>query len=182
MISYIIRRILLAIPLLFGISLLSFAIIWFAPGDPVSLLMDPNLKPEDQEMFKEKYGLNDPFPIAYAKWLGNILQGDFGVSIIRRGTPVSEMIWNRLPNTLLLMGVSLLIAFIISIPLGIFSAMRPYTKRDYTITFFSFLGVATPNFWLGIMMIMFFAVKLGSLLEAWPLYMLPLVFGIEYTT
>lgn len=161
MISYIIRRILLAIPLLFGISLLSFAIIWFAPGDPVSLLMDPNLKPEDQELFKEKYGLNDPFPVAYAKWLGNILQGDFGVSIIRRGTPVSEMIWNRLPNTLLLMGVSLLIAFIISIPLGIFSAMRPYTKRDYTITFFSFLGVATPNFWLGIMMIMFFAVKLG---------------------
>lgn len=161
MVSYIIRRLLLAIPLLLGISIISFAIIQFAPGDPTTLLMDPTLKPEDQVKFREKYGLDDPVPVQYVKWLGNIVKGDFGTSIVRRGEPVSDMIMARLPHTLLLIGVSTVLAFLIAVPMGIFSAMRPYTKRDYGITIFSFLGVATPNFWLGIMLIMIFAVKLG---------------------
>lgn len=161
MISYIIRRCLMAIPLLIGITIISFAIIKTAPGGPTSLLMDPGLKPEDRIKFEEKYGLNDPLYVQYGKWLGNMVKGDFGTSLIRRGVPVNEMIMNRLPNTLLLMGVSTFLAFLIAIPFGIFSALRPYTKLDYTITVGSFLGVATPGFWLGLMMIMFFGVKLG---------------------
>ena len=161
MISYIIRRVLMAIPLLIGITILSFAIIKAAPGGPTTLLMDPTMKSADREKFEEKYGLNDPVHVQYGKWLGNMVKGDFGTSLIRRGVPVSEMIWNRLPNTLLLMVTSTILAFLIAVPLGIFSAMRPYTKMDYTVTVGSFLGVATPNFWLGLMMIIVFGVQLG---------------------
>lgn len=163
MISYIIRRALMAIPLLIGITILSFAIIKMAPGDPTSLMMDPNIKPEDKVKFIEKYGLDDPVPIQYLKWVGNMAQGDFGTSLIRKGVPVSEMIMNRLPNTLLLMIVSTLLAVIVAIPFGVLSATRPYSKLDYTVTVTSFLGLATPNFWIGLVLIMVFAVRLQIL-------------------
>ncbi|WP_349410126.1 ABC transporter permease [Pseudalkalibacillus sp. SCS-8] len=161
MLSYIIRRTLMAIPLLFGISILSFGIIHMAPGDPTALMMDPNIKPEDMEAYKEKYGLNDPPHIQYLKWVGNMLQGDFGQSLIRQGTDVSYLIMERLPNTLFLMGVSTLLAVLISIPFGILSARKPYTLTDYSVTFTSFLGLATPNFWLGLVLIMFLSVQFG---------------------
>lgn len=161
MVSYIIRRILMAIPLLLGITILSFAIIKAAPGGPVSMLMDPSMKPSDREKFEEKYGLNDPIHIQYFKWLGNMAKGDFGDSLIKRGVPVSELIISRLPNTLLLMLVSTILAMLVAIPFGIYSAMRPYTKLDYTVTIGSFLGVATPNFWFGLMLIMLLSVNLG---------------------
>lgn len=161
MISFIIRRILMAIPLLIGITMISFAIIKAAPGGPSSMYIDPTMKHEDIIKFEEKYGLNDPIHVQYGKWLGNMMKGDFGTSLIRRGVPVSEMIMNRMPNTLLLMGASTLIAFLIAVPLGILSAVRPNTKLDYTVTTGSFLGLATPNFWLGLMMILLFGVQLG---------------------
>ncbi|QOR67575.1 ABC transporter permease [Cytobacillus suaedae] len=161
MVTYIIRRIIMAIPLLIGITILSFAIVKMAPGGATTLLMDPNIKPADLEKFYEKYGLNDPIHVQYGKWLGNMVQGDFGTSLVRKGTPVSEMIMNRLPATLLLMGVSTILAILISIPFGVLSATKPYSKTDYTVTVTSFLGLATPNFWLGLVLIMFFSVKLG---------------------
>ncbi len=161
MITYILRRILMAIPLLIGITIISFAIVKMAPGGPTALMMDPNIKPENREKFIQKYGLDQPVHVQYLKWIGNMAKGDFGTSLVRKGTPVSEMIMNRLPNTLLLMIVSTLLAIVISIPFGILSATRPYSKLDYTVTVTSFLGLATPNFWLGLIMIMFFAVNLG---------------------
>ncbi|NDI35069.1 ABC transporter permease [Chengkuizengella sediminis] len=161
MTTYIIRRLVMAIPLLLGITIISFAIIQMAPGDPTSLLMDPNISPADRAKFMEKYGLNDPLYIQYFKWVGNMLQGDFGTSLLKKGTSVTELIMNRLPNTLLLMLVSTILAFLISIPFGIYSATRPYSKTDYSVSVISFLGLATPNFWLGLMLIMFFSVKLG---------------------
>ncbi|MFC4320653.1 ABC transporter permease [Litchfieldia salsa] len=161
MASYIIRRILMAIPLLIGITIISFAIVKMAPGGPTAMMMDPNIKPENREKFIEKYGLNDPVHVQYVKWLGNMAKGDFGTSLVRKGTPVSEMIINRLPNTLLLMVVSTLLAVLISIPFGIMSATRPYSKLDYSVTITSFLGLATPNFWLGLILIMFLSVNLG---------------------
>ncbi len=161
MATYIFRRIIMAIPLLFGITILSFAIIQAAPGGPTALLMDPSMKPSDKAKFEEKYGLNDPVHVQYGKWLGNMVKGDFGNSLIKRGTPVSELIMNRLPNTLLLMIVSTFLAAIIAIPFGIYSAMRPYSKLDYSVTVVSFLGVATPNFWFGLILIMILAVNLG---------------------
>ncbi|EIJ81856.1 oligopeptide ABC transporter permease [Bacillus methanolicus PB1] len=160
MLSYIPRRTFAAIPLLLGITVISFVIIQMAPGDPASLLMDPNISPADKEKFIEKYGLNDPIHVQYLKWLGNMLQGDFGTSLIRKGTPVIELIINRLPNTLLLMAVSTLIALLISIPFGIISATKRYSKLDYLVTVASFLGLAIPNFWLGLILIMVFAVHL----------------------
>jgi len=161
MVTYIIRRTLMAIPLLFGITILSFAIVQAAPGGPTSLLMDPSMKPQDRVKFEEKYGLNDPVHVQYVKWLGNMVQGDFGNSLIKRGVPVSELIMNRLPNTLLLMISSTLLAACIAIPFGIYSAMRPYSKLDYSVTVTSFLGIAMPNFWFGLILIMVFAVHFG---------------------
>ncbi|MCY7798819.1 MULTISPECIES: ABC transporter permease [Bacillus] len=161
MVTYIIRRTLMSIPILFGITILSFAIMKAAPGDPVSLMVDPSIKQADREKFIEKYGLNEPEHIQYLKWLGNMVKGDFGTSIVRKGTPVIDLILARLPNTLLLMLVSTILALLISIPLGVLSARRPYSKLDYGITFTSFIGLAVPNFWFGLILIMVLSVNLG---------------------
>ncbi|MEC3606615.1 ABC transporter permease [Bacillus glycinifermentans] len=161
MVTYIIRRTLMSIPILLGITILSFAIMKAAPGDPMALMMDPTISAADREKFIEKYGLNEPEHVQYLKWLGNMVQGDFGTSIVRKGMPVTELILARLPNTLLLMLVSTILALLISIPFGVLSARRPYSKLDYGITFTSFIGLAVPNFWLGLILIMFLAVNLG---------------------
>lgn len=151
----------MSIPILFGITILSFAIMKAAPGDPMALMMDPTISAGDREKFIEKYGLDEPEHVQYLKWLGNMIQGDFGTSIVRKGTPVTDLIMARLPNTLLLMLVSTILALLISIPLGVLSARRPYSKLDYGITFTSFIGLAVPNFWFGLILIMFLAVNLG---------------------
>ncbi|SCA85077.1 Oligopeptide transport system permease protein AppB [Bacillus glycinifermentans] len=130
MVTYIIRRTLMSIPILLGITILSFAIMKAAPGDPMALMMDPTISAADREKFIEKYGLNEPEHIQYLKWLGNMVQGDFGTSIVRKGMPVTELILARLPNTLLLMLVSTILALLISIPFGVLSARRPYSKLD----------------------------------------------------
>ncbi len=161
MIGYILQRSLMAVPILIGISILTFAMMHLAPGGPTALLVDPTISPEAREAFLERYGLNDPLPVQYFKWAGAAIQGDLGYSLIYTGTPVSEMIFSRLPNTLLLMSVSFLLALFISIPLGIQAARKPYSLTDYSMTFFSFVGVATPNFWLGILLIMWLSVHLG---------------------
>lgn len=161
MASYIVRRILYAIPLLFLITVISFGMMKMAPGDPTALMMDPMIKKENLEAYKEAYGLNDNVIVQYVRWLGNMVQGNFGESLIRQGVPVSDLITARLPNTLLLMLVSSFIAFIISIPLGVISATKRNSLTDYSITFVSFLGIATPNFWIGLVLIMFFSVNLG---------------------
>ncbi|MGE8204658.1 ABC transporter permease [Heyndrickxia sp. NPDC080065] len=161
MLTYIFRRVLSAIPLLFGITILSFIIIQVAPGDPIDMLVDPSVSPEDREKFIEAYGLNDPMYVQYFRWVGNMIHGDFGESIVRKGMPVSELIWSRLPNTLLLMLISALLAMLISIPFGILSATKPYSKIDYTVTTASFIGLATPSFWLGLILIMVLSVHLN---------------------
>ncbi|AKL83883.1 ABC transporter permease [Bacillus atrophaeus] len=161
MVTYVIRRTLMSLPILLGITILSFAIMKAAPGDPMSLMMDPTISQADRAKFIEKYGLNDPEPVQYLKWLGNMIQGDFGTSIVKKGTPVSELILSRLPNTLVLMIFSTFVALLISIPFGVLSAKRPYSKLDYGITFTSFLGLAIPNFWFGLILIMFLSVNLG---------------------
>jgi len=161
MAQYIIRRCLMSIPILFGISILSFGVMHLAPGGPTALLLDPDISQDAMEAFKERYGLNDPVHIQYIKWLSAFLKGDMGYSMVNTGAPVSNMILARLPNTLLLMFVSTLIAIALAIPFGIMSARNQYTIKDYTITTASFIGVATPNFWIGLMLIMYFSVRLG---------------------
>ncbi len=148
------------IPILFGISVLSFAIMYAAPGKPAILNLDPEISPEVREAQIERLGLNDPIPVQYVRWLGNVAQGDFGTSYTRK-MPVTDMILDRLPNTILLMASSLFLAAIVAIPFGVISATRQYSMTDYGVTVGSFLGLATPNFWLGIMLIMLFSVQLG---------------------
>lgn len=160
MTTYIIRRVVMMIPILIGISILSFAIMYAAPGKPTVLNLDPDISVEDRERQMERLGLNDPPHIQYLRWMGNVLQGDLGHSFTRK-QPVTKLILDRLPNTLILMVVSTFLAVIISIPFGVLSATKQYTKLDYSVTFASFLGLATPNFWLGLMLIMLFSVQLG---------------------
>jgi peptide/nickel transport system permease protein len=160
MLRYAARRLLMMIPILLGISVISFAIMYVAPGQPAVLDLDPSISPQDRARQIEALGLNEPIPVQYAKWLGNVLTGNLGTSFSRR-IPVSEVILERLPNTLLLMISAALLAIVIAIPIGVLSARRPYTAVDYSVTFGAFLGLATPNFWLGLMLIMLFSVQLG---------------------
>lgn len=160
MTTYIIRRVVMMIPILIGISILSFAIMYAAPGKPTVLNLDPDISVEDRERQMERLGLNDPPHIQYINWMGNVLRGDLGHSFTRK-QPVTKLIMDRLPNTIILMVVSTFLAVIISIPFGVLSATKQYTKLDYSVTFASFLGLATPNFWLGLMLIMLFSVQLG---------------------
>ncbi|QQK74177.1 ABC transporter permease [Salicibibacter cibarius] len=160
MTTYIIRRILMTIPILIGISIISFGIMQFAPGEPTALDLDPTITPEDREEQLDALGLNDPIPVQYVRWAGNILQGNLGNSFITN-RDVGSMIWERLPNTLVLMISSTIITMVVAIPIGIISAMRQYSARDYVFTFGSFIGVSIPNFWLGLMLIMFLSVQLG---------------------
>lgn len=161
MLAYIVRRTLMAIPLLFIITVISFGMMQMAPGDPTALMMDPMIKKENLEAYKEAQGLNDNVVVQYVRWLGNMATGNFGESLIRQGVPVKDLILARLPNTLILMVVSSVIALVISIPLGVWSATKRNSITDYIITFISFLGIATPNFWIGLVLIMFLSVHLG---------------------
>ncbi len=158
--KYIIRRILIALPILFGVTLLNFLIINLAPGSPVDLyVFESGLTAEQVQMKKELLGLNEPLWTQYLHWLGQLLQGNFGASFITH-EPVLEMIGSRIGPTLLLMGTSLVIAYIIAIPIGIISATKQYSWVDYLTTTFSFLGPSIPNFFLGLGAIYVFAVVL----------------------
>ncbi|RXJ01111.1 ABC transporter permease [Anaerobacillus alkaliphilus] len=160
MTTYLIRRLVMMIPILFGISVISFAIMYAAPGKPAVMNLDPDISVEDRERQMEKLGLNDPPHVQYLNWMGNVVKGDFGTSFTKK-QPVKDMILDRLPNTLILMIFSTILAVIISIPFGVLSATKQYSKLDYGVTITSFLGLASPNFWIGLMLIMLFSVQLG---------------------
>ncbi|MBI4641070.1 MAG: ABC transporter permease [Candidatus Tectomicrobia bacterium] len=165
MLGYIIRRVLLMIPLLFGVSLLTFIIMKYAPGDPVSQMLSRaegggGLDGAERERLKEQLGLHRPVHIQYFLWLNQILHGNMGESLISH-RPVTTLIKEKLPNTLKLAGISLVLTLTIALPLGILSAVRQYSPIDYSLTFFSFLGISIPTFWLSLMLMYIFALKLG---------------------
>src|SRR5579884_499693 len=160
MARYILRRLLQMIPLVLGITFLTFAIINLVPGSPVTNLSfsNPRLRPQDIANINHNLGLDKPWPERYVIWLWHLLHGNLGFSYIN-GTPVLDRILTVLPNTLLLTGTALLFAFIFSIPLGIYSATRRNTLFDHLVTIGSTAAYAIPTFWLGLMMILLFAVK-----------------------
>ncbi|MCH6264704.1 MULTISPECIES: ABC transporter permease [Neobacillus] len=162
MIPYIIRRLLIAIPVLFGVMVVNFIIINMAPGNPVDMYVDPNSSPELLEMRKEQLGLNDPLYIQFFHWLGNLAQGNLGYSFSTY-EPVSKMIFERLGPTFELMGLALLVGLIIALPIGILSAVKQYSKLDYLATGTSFFGISIPHFFLGLGLIYIFAVQLQVL-------------------
>jgi peptide/nickel transport system permease protein len=161
MIRYLLRRLLQSIILLFVVSVVIFAIVHSAPGGP-AVLLDPDIDPRLAEEFREQLGLNDPLPVQYARWLGNVFQLNFGLSL-QHSIPVTTLIAQRFPASLLLAGAAMLIATVVALTLGTISALRRYSIYDYAATIFAFLGLSIPGFWLGIMLIIIFAVQLGWL-------------------
>jgi peptide/nickel transport system permease protein len=166
MTAYIIRRLLWMIPILIGVSIICFALLKQAPGDPVAVMVadarqaGQQITVEDRQRLREQYGLDRPVYLQYTDWLGQVLQGNLGVST-RTNAPVSEMIVSRVPNTLRLMGAALILTLVIALPLGILSAVKQYSRLDYFLTTFNFIGISIPQFWLALMLLYFFGVTLG---------------------
>jgi peptide/nickel transport system permease protein len=147
--AYLIRRLLIAVPIFFGVTVFNFFIIHLAPGDPVDIYVDPFTSQEDIARKKEQLGLHEPLWVQYINWLSHLLRGDFGFSF-STFEPVIDLISVRVWPTLLLMGTALLLAYAIAIPIGILSAVKQYSKLDFLATGVSFLGVSIPNFFLGL--------------------------------
>lgn len=163
MYKYIVRRVLVFIPMLFILTVIVFGLALLAPGDALTgqSLSDPNVDPEVYERQREALGLNDPVPVQYFRWISSVAQGDLGNSLVFNGRSVAELIEARLANTLYLGLFSLLITIIIAIPIGIYSARHPYSLLDYGATGFGFFGLAIPNFFFGLIAIYFLSIKLG---------------------
>ena len=163
MFAYSIRRLLIAIPVLFGVTIINFIIMRMAPGDPVDMLVNPKLPVAAIEAKKIELGLNEPVYVQYFSWLKNlVLHGDLGYSMVTY-QPVTQMIADKLGPTLLLMGTALIIGLILAIPLGILSATKQYSWIDYLFVTSSFLGISIPHFFFGLLLIYVFAIQLGVL-------------------
>jgi peptide/nickel transport system permease protein len=170
MTTYAIRRVIQTVPILFIISVLLFIMVRSAPGGPLTAARrNPNISKEQIEAIEEKLGLNDPLPVQYGRWLGDMFKGDMGESIKFR-RPVSEMINERIPNTLLLVGVSFLVTLLITIPIGIWSARKPYSPFDYIVTTVTFIGQSIPVYWLGLGLIVIFYVTLKNPISGEPFF------------
>ncbi|RDI96172.1 ABC transporter permease [Meiothermus sp. QL-1] len=170
MFAYTVRRLLQMIPLLFAASVVIFTLLALQPGDPLDELrqQNPRITAEQLEQLRRAYGLDQPIYVRYFKWLGRALQGDFGQSRTY-ATPAAQIIFvERLPRTLVLSGAALLLALLVAIPVGIFSAVRQYSAADYAITFLSFVGFSMPIFFLGILLLFLFAFWLPDKLPWFP--------------
>ena len=170
MVKYAIRRVLQAIPIMFILSVLLFAMVRAAPGGPLSAAYrNPNVTKEQIALLKKQLGLDKPLPVQYVKWLGDMLRGDMGDSIKFR-RPVSVMIAERIPNTLILVGVSFLVTLIIALPVGILSARKPYSLFDHAATTLTFIGQSVPVYWLGLALILVFYVTIVNPSTGKPLF------------
>jgi len=159
--EYLIRRFLLGLLTLLLISVIVFALASAYPGGIMNAYEEnPDVTAEDYARMRAKYGLDDPVPVRYAKWLGSVMTGDWGTSFVSR-RPVLEEIADRLFNTLLLMGTALFVTLAIAIPLGVISALRQYSLTDTVLTAFAFAGNSLPVFWFGLLLIMVFSIWLG---------------------
>ena len=166
MTQYITRRLLVSIPLLFGISIITFIIINLAPGDPLTALLDPedqiSLSVRDVEALRRELGLDRPGPVRYVIWLKEALTGNLGYSFQTK-RPVIEMVLNKLPVTLSLMGVALALASSIGVVFGVISALRQYSIIDYSLSVVSFFMISIPQFFFALSGMLIFAVWLGWL-------------------
>ena len=157
MTTYILRRILQAIPILFLLSVFLFGVVRLMPGGPLAQAeRNPNVTPEQLAALRVRLGLDQPLPVQYVKWIkAFVLEGDWGYSIKFR-RPVAEMIWERVPATLLLFSAGFVVMLIFAIPIGVYSAIKPYSLFDNIITTFSFAGQSVPVYWLGLILIVVF--------------------------
>ena len=164
MLTYIIRRIILAIPILFGVALISFLLVYLAPGDPLGRFLTPNVRPEVLERLREIYGLDKPLFEQFVGWITHYVQVwdplAWGISITHR-RPVLELILERAPATLLLMGTALAVTVIVAVPLGMLAAIKQYSVADKVVTTFATIGYAMPSFVLGTYLLYIGAVWTG---------------------
>lgn len=164
MLAFLTRRVLGMAVVLVVMSFIVFMLIGLMPGDPIDIMIasNPDLTPADGERLKRLHGLNLPLWERYANWLGGVLHGDLGFSRTYN-RPVLDILLPRLGNTVILLGLSSLVAIAIAIPLGVIAATRPQSPLDSAINLFCFAGISVPPFWLALVFIMFFAVTLGWL-------------------
>jgi ABC-type dipeptide/oligopeptide/nickel transport system permease component len=178
--SVVVRRIIRLVVVLAGVSLVTFAILQVS-GDPISLMM-PEAPEADRAVLRQSMGFNDPLPVQFARFVGNIVRGDFGQSFFHR-EPALPIVLARMPTTLLLSVLAMGLSLLIAVPIGILSAVRRNSVFDHSATLVVFLGTSMPVFWTGIMLILLFAVQLRVLpvsgWDSWAALVLP---GITLTT
>jgi len=163
MTQYLLRRLLIAVPSLLGISLVLFSVLALAPGDPFGeLAANPNVPPEVAAELRRKFGMDDPVLVRYWSWLTAMLQGSWGFSFVSR-MDVDLLILQRLPTTLLVIGSSQLLALTIALPVGIYAATRPYSIFDQIASTLAFIGFSLPTFFTGIVLILIFSITLDWL-------------------
>src|SRR5450631_894166 len=162
MLSFLAKRIIQLIPTLFFVSILIFSLQHLLPGDPALVMAGEERDPNVIAQIRAQYRLDQPIPIQYFYWVKGVLSGDFGESL-RIQVPVRELIAQKLPVTMQLASMAIVIAFLIGIPAGIVSAVKKGTLWDYGANLFALWGISTPNFWLGIMLIFLFSIELGWL-------------------
>jgi len=160
---YLLRRLAIAIPSLLGISIVLFAVLALAPGDPFGeLASNPNVPPEVATALRAKFGIDDPIWLRYLHWLTAMLHGDWGFSFVSRMN-VDTLIWQRLPVTLLVIGSSQVLALLIALPVGVYSAVRPYSIFDQIANTLAFIGFSLPTFFTGLLFILLFSIYLDWL-------------------
>jgi peptide/nickel transport system permease protein len=160
---YLIRRILIAVPSLLGISLVLFAVLALAPGDPFSeLATNPAIPPSVQAALRAKFGLDDPIAVRYLHWLAAMVHGDWGFSFVSR-VNVDTLILQRLPVTLAVIGASQVLALLVALPVGVYAATKPYSAFDQIASTLAFIGFALPTFFTGLVFILIFSIQLNWL-------------------
>ena len=163
MAKHIAKRLLQLIPVLLLVSIFSFLIIHFAPGDPLNMYIRPDMTQEEMDTLRANLGLDGTIVDQYLGWLNNVLHGNLGNSLTNSGQPVADRILEVLPNTILLMGTSLVLSFVISIPLGLIAGLKKNQWPDQIISFFSYIGISIPSFWFGLILIIVFSLVLKVL-------------------
>lgn len=157
--SYVIRRLLWSVPTLFGITVISFLMIHIAPGSPIGMQLNPKVTPEVKQRWEQTFNLDKPYHVQYALWLRDLAAGR--LTSFKDGQPVIKKILERLPATILLNVVATIIIFSVALPLGIFSATHRYSTADHVTTFFAFVGISIPSFWLAYLLILLFVKGFG---------------------
>ncbi|MFU2158534.1 ABC transporter permease [Caldisericum sp. AR60] len=161
--NYLIRRVLQMIPLFLGVALITFAVLSLV-GDPFAqMAINPRIKPEDIARLRHAWGFDLPWYLRFFKWFWSMITGNWGVSIFAGGKPVTELVARAITYTLRFSLASLILAFVVGVPIGIYSALHQYTFFDYFFTFFAFFGMSMPTFWFGFILMMIFGLKLGWL-------------------
>lgn len=159
MILYVFKRLLMAIPTILVASVIIFLLVHIAPGDPVRVMLGPIQDQALVEQLQQRLGLDQPLHVQYLRWLGNVLQGDLGISIsVQRGAPVMELIAERYLVTLELALLAMIVALLVAVPTGILSALRQNRPADHVSRVFALLGISIPNFFIGILLILLFGV------------------------